>query len=101
MLYKNFSISKKLHLVDIAADMTNCTINRIYKYLKISAFVIGVLYFSFLSRVIQADGIRDFRTFMIGIIPVIIIIFFPYTIKTIFLELPLKIYNNYKNKNHK
>jgi len=78
--------------------MTNCTINKIYKYLKISAFIIGLLYLSFLSKVIQSNGIKDFRTFTVGIIPIIIIVFYPYTIKTIFLELPLKIYNNYKNK---
>jgi hypothetical protein len=79
--------------------MTNNTIIKIYKYLKITAFVIGVLYFSFLSRVIQAGGIRDFRTFMIGVFPILIIIAFPYMVKKLILELPAKIYNYYKNNN--
>jgi hypothetical protein len=78
--------------------MTNCTINKIYKYLKISAFVIGLFYLSFISKVIQADGIRDFRTIMIAVIPAIALIVFPYTVKKFFIELPLKLYSNYKNK---
>ena len=78
--------------------MTNCTLNKIYKYLKISAFVIGVLYLSFISKVIESGGIRDFRTLMIAVIPALAIIAFPYVTKKYFIELPLKLYSNYKNK---